>query len=100
MAEILAGKKTYVKVWAALICLTAVTAVVSEIELGQWNAPVAMAIAGTKAVLVAMFFMHLRYERSKIVWVWAIAGIFWLSILFVLSMSDYATRGFLNVPGR
>jgi cytochrome c oxidase subunit 4 len=100
MAEAVIGRKTYVLIWAVLICLTVVTALVSEIDLGQWNAPVAMAIASTKALLVAMFFMHLRYERSKIVWAWGIAGIFWLSILFVLSMSDYVTRGFLNVPGR
>jgi len=100
MAEAIVGRKTYILIWAALICLTIVTAVVSEIELGPWNAPVAMAIACTKALLVALFFMHLRYERSKIVWVWGIAGIFWLLILFSLSMSDYITRGFLKVPGR
>lgn len=100
MAETIVGRKTYVLIWAALICLTVTTAVVSGIELGQWNAPVAMAIAATKALLVALFFMHLRYERSKIVWVWALAGIFWLLILFILTMSDYITRGLLNVPGR
>ena len=100
MAEAIVGRRTYILIWAALICLTIVTAVVSEIELGPWNAPVAMAIACTKALLVALFFMHLRYERSKIVWVWGIAGIFWLLILFSLSMSDYITRGFLKVPGR
>ncbi len=100
MAEAIIARKKYILVWAALIILTVVTATVSEIDLGQWNAPVAMAIASTKALLVAMFFMHLRYEHSKMVWVWAIAGIFWLSILMVLSMADYTTRGFLAVPGR
>lgn len=100
MAETVIRKKTYVIIWGALVCLTVLTAVVSEIELGRWNAPVAMAIAGSKAILVAMFFMHLRYEHQKIVWVWAVAGLFWLSILFLLSMTDYTTRGFLRIPGR
>jgi cytochrome c oxidase subunit 4 len=100
MAEAIVRRKVFVIVWAVLICLTVLTATVSEIDLGQWNAPVAMAIAGTKALLVALFFMHLRYEHSKIVIVWAVAGLFWLSILLLLSMTDYITRGFLNVPGR
>jgi cytochrome c oxidase subunit 4 len=100
MAQAVIRKAVFVKVWAVLICLTVITAVVSEIDLGPWNTPVAMAIASTKVILVALFFMHLRYERSKIIRVWVIAGLFWLSILFLLSMSDYATRGFLRVPGR
>lgn len=99
MAEAIVKRKTFVVIWAVLICLTILTATVSEIELGHWNAPVALAIAGTKALLVALFFMHLRYEHSKIVMVWAIAGLFWLAILLLLSMTDYVTRGFLNVPG-
>ena len=100
MSEAIAKPKTFVIIWAVLICLTVLTATVSEIELGGWNAPVALAIAGTKALLVALFFMHLRYERSKIVIVWTIAGLFWLGILLLLSLTDYATRGFMNVPGR
>ncbi|MFB3916874.1 MAG: cytochrome C oxidase subunit IV family protein [Terriglobales bacterium] len=100
MAETVVGKKTYILVWAALMVLTALTGAVSFIDLHQWSSPVAMAIASLKAILVALFFMHLRYEKQKVIWVWAIAGVFWLSILFVLSMADYLTRGFLNVPGR
>jgi cytochrome c oxidase subunit 4 len=99
MAETIVPNRTYIVVWMALMGLTALTAAVSFVDLGAWSAPVAIAIAGSKAVLVALFFMHLRYERSKTVWVWAIAGLFWLSILFFLSMADYLTRGFLRVPG-
>ncbi len=100
MAETIVPRKTYVLVWIALMILTAVTAAVSFVNLGQWSAPVAMAIASTKALLVALFFMHLRYEHSKVVMVWAMAGIFWLSLLMVLSMADYITRGYLNIPGK
>jgi cytochrome c oxidase subunit 4 len=100
MAETIVRKRTYLVVWAGLMVLTSVTALVSCINLGQWNAPVALAIACTKALLVALFFMHLRYESSKIVWVWVLAGVFWLSVLFFLSMTDFLTRQFLNVPGK
>jgi cytochrome c oxidase subunit 4 len=100
MAEVIVSRKIYVLVWLALIVLTGVTAAVSFVNLGTWSAPVAMGIASVKVLLVALFFMHLRYTQSKIVWVWAIAGIFWLTILFCLSMTDYITRGYLRVPGK
>jgi cytochrome c oxidase subunit 4 len=48
---------------AALVALTAVTVVSSRVELGAFNVVVALAIATTKAVLVALFFMHLKYQN-------------------------------------
>jgi hypothetical protein len=33
-------------------------------------------------------------------WVVALAGFFWLSILLMLTATDYMTRNFLTVPGR
>jgi cytochrome c oxidase subunit 4 len=100
MTETIVSRRTYVLVWAALMILTVVTAAVSRVNLGDWSAAVAIFIACTKAALVALFFMHLRYEHSKIVTVWAVAGIFWLIILFFLSLTDYLTRNVLNVPGK
>ena len=100
MSEVVVKKTTYIGIWAALIVLTVVTALVSLVDLGMWSGPVALLIASCKALLVAMFFMHLRYENYKMVWIIAVAGIFWLSLLMVLSMTDYATRGFINVPGK
>lgn len=100
MAETIVHKRTYIYVWIALMVLTALTAGLSRIDLGPWSAPVAMAIASTKALLVALFFMHLRYEHSRIVWVWAVAGVFWLALLFFLTLTDFVTRGYLNVPGK
>ena len=99
MAEVVVKRKTFVIIWAVLICLTILTAVASEIEMGQWNAPVAMAIAGTKALLVALFFMHLRHSTilTKVV---VGGGMLWLGILLVLSLSDFVTRGWLPVPGK
>ncbi len=100
MSEIIVSKRTYILVWLALMCLTALTAGVSYLNLGEWSGFIAILIASTKALLVALFFMHLRYENQKMAWVVALAGFFWLSILFSLSMTDYATRNFLTVPGR
>ncbi len=100
MSEKVVRKRTYIWVWVALMCLTGLTGGVSFINLQRWSAPIAFAIALIKALLVATFFMHLLYEKQKIVWVWSAVGIVWLSIMIVLTMDDYVTRGFLHVPGR
>lgn len=100
MAETIVSKKTYVTVWVALMLLTTLTAGVSRLDLGEWSGFVAIAIASTKALLVALFFMHLRYTHQKMAWILALAGFFWLSILFGLSLTDYVTRNFFGVPGR
>jgi cytochrome c oxidase subunit IV len=100
MSEVVVGNRTYVLVWVSLIILTAATATISRIDLGEWSGFVAIAIASTKALLVALFFMHLRYTHQKMTWILALAGFFWLTILFSLSLTDYVTRNFLKVPGR
>lgn len=100
MAETIIRKKTYILVWAALICLTGLTAGLSFIDLHRWSTVVAFVIALIKSGLVVAFFMHLYYERQKTVWIWAGVGVFWLCILLVLTMNDYVTRGFIRVPGR
>jgi cytochrome c oxidase subunit IV len=100
MSEVVVSRKTYILVWLALMCLTVLTAGVSYINLGEWSGFVAILIASVKALLVALFFMHLRYEHQKMAWIVALAGFFWLSILFGLSMTDYTTRNFLQVPGK
>ena len=100
MSEQVVGKRVYLLVGAALLCLTAITAWVSWIDLGGWSAPVAIVIATIKASLVVLFFMHIRYEHQAMVWIWLAAGIFWFLILLALSMADYGTRGFIGIPGR
>lgn len=100
MAEQVVPKRTYIWVWVALMCLTGLTGGVSFINLGAWSTVIALAIAMVKALLVATFFMHLLYEKQKVVWIWSAAGIIFLSILIVLTMDDYVTRGFLRVPGK
>jgi cytochrome c oxidase subunit IV len=84
--------KGYFAVFLALLALTALTTGVAFIDLGGiGNVAVALAIAVTKAVLVALYFMHLRYS-SPLTVTFAGAGIFWLAILMALTLSDYITR--------
>lgn len=52
-------------VWLALMVLTAVTVYAAGIDFGYGNVVVALAIATTKATLVVLFFMHLKYENRS-----------------------------------
>jgi cytochrome c oxidase subunit 4 len=50
-------------VFAALIALTGLTVTAAQIDLGNLNLYIALAIAALKASLVVMFFMHLYWDR-------------------------------------
>ena len=97
MTEHIVPKKTYILVWMSLLILLAVTVAVSYIPLGWMNAAVVVGIAVTKAVIIIMFFMHVRYG-ARLIWVLAGAGFFWLCILFALTLSDYLTRIYMPLP--
>jgi cytochrome c oxidase subunit 4 len=81
----------YAIIFIALLALTAATCAISFINLGRMNAVVALVIAFGKALLVALFFMHLRYSPQLMRIVLA-AGLFWLGIMIALTMSDFLTR--------
>jgi len=98
-ASHLHGPRVYALILVTLLALTAATILVSYVDLGPFSTPIAFAIAGAKALLVVLFFMHLK-EAEGVLWLAALAGFFWLAILIVLSMSDFATRGFLPIPGK
>ena len=66
---------------AALMALTVLTVATSRIDLGEWNVVLALGIATTKAALVALFFMHLKYENKFQLVVLASAALF--AVLFV-----------------
>jgi len=89
----------YLLVFVSLLALTAATAYVSFIDLGPLNNVVALGIAFLKALLVVVFFMHLRHS-PRLVPLVACAAVLWLVILFALTLSDYLTRGWLGVAGR
>lgn len=65
------------KVFLALVGLTALTVYTGTMNLHGWDLSIAILIATTKASLVCMFFMHLKYDKPFI------GMIFLLSVLFV-----------------
>ena len=92
MSEHILSSKMYYGIWIALMVLTVVTAGVSFIDLGPFNTVVCLLIASVKAVLVILFFMHVKYTSEKLTKVVIISSIFWLLILLFLSLADYSTR--------
>jgi cytochrome c oxidase subunit IV len=86
------SSKFYYTIWIALLCLTGITAAVSFVDLGPFNAVVALVIATVKALLVVLFFMHVKYTSEKLTKIVFVSAIFWLFLLLALSMADYATR--------
>lgn len=86
----------YLVIFAALIVGTVLTVVVAKFDLGPLNNIVMLTVACAKALLVVLYFMHVRWS-TRLTWVVAASGFFWLIIMFTLTMQDYMTRGW--VPG-
>jgi len=97
----------YFVVFGALLVLTLATWLVAQIDLGWANDAVALAIAVTKALLVILFFMHVRHS-TRMTKLTALAGFAWLAILIFLTLNDYKTRytpqraepAFMETPGK
>jgi cytochrome c oxidase subunit 4 len=85
------GPKTYLLILLALFVLTATTTGVAFIDLGIWNPIVAIGIACFKAVLVILFFMHVRYS-SRVTMLTVGAGFFTFLVLITMTLSDYISR--------
>ncbi len=90
---------TYVKILLALLVATGVTTAVARVDLGAFSTVVALGIACGKMLLVALFFMHIRHS-NKLTRLVVVGGLLWLAILLLLTMTDFATRGILGVPGK
>lgn len=103
MSEHIVGAKSYVIVWAALLCLTVLTAGLSMIDLDwhgvPFNTVFAVAIACGKASLIALIFMHMKYAE-RVTQVAGVAALLWLAIMFVLTASDFLTRYFGTFPAQ
>jgi cytochrome c oxidase subunit IV len=91
--------RTYALVFATLLFLTLTTVMAAFVHMGRLNDVIALTIAVTKALLVLLYFMHLRHSPALTCMTVA-AGVFWLVTLIVLSMSDVLTRGWLATPGK
>lgn len=86
--------KVYVWTCVALLTLLALTWTIAYVDLGPFNLIVALAVAITKAMLIALFFMHIK-GSSRILHLAAVAGVIWLLIMISLTLGDYSTRGWV-----
>jgi cytochrome c oxidase subunit IV len=86
--------KVYFAVFFALLVGTGLTVFAATLDLGPFNAPVALGIATVKATLVVLFFMHVWDSGEKLIKLVVVGALFFLLILLGLTMADYATRTF------
>ena len=86
---------TYLLVFVALLCLTGLTVWAAGQDFGAMNTVVALGIAVTKATLVVLFFMHVKYGTS-LVKLFLASAIVWLGFLLLITLSDYRSRGWLS----
>jgi len=91
--------RTNIVIFVALLILLFATVGAAHLPLGPLHLPVALTIAAAKAVLIGLFFMHLYYRHSltRIV---SMASLLWLGILLALTLGDYLSRGWLDIPGK
>ncbi|HEY1498031.1 MAG TPA: cytochrome C oxidase subunit IV family protein [Acidobacteriaceae bacterium] len=89
--EHIVSPKVYLLIGTALLILTGTTAAVSYIDLGAFNAVVALAIACTKMTLVVLFFMHVKYS-SGLTKLTVAAGFLTFCVMIMMTMTDYVSR--------
>jgi cytochrome c oxidase subunit IV len=95
--HVVGNRFTYFLVFIALMVGTAITVLASYVHMGWLNTPVAMVIATTKAMLVILFFMHLK-DHPKLIKVTFAAAFFFFAILVAHTLSDYLSRDQLGMP--
>ncbi len=89
--------KAYLHIFGALLGLLGVTIGIAFIPTsahpwqGDLLTTIAFAIASAKALLIILYFMHVK-EGTKLIWIVAASGFIWLVILFTLTFNDYAAR--------
>ncbi len=92
--------RTLALVFGVLLFLTLVTAVTARIDLGPLNVPLALIIAGSKAILVALIFMALKYD-NKVNLLVLVLGVVFAVVFLALTLADTEFRGEIGItePG-
>ena len=90
--------RIYLAIFATLMVLTGLTVWVAFYDLGPLNTLAALGIAVTKATLVILFFMHVKYS-SRLTWMVVGSGFVFLAIMVAFTMADVVSRGWLGTPG-
>jgi cytochrome c oxidase subunit IV len=91
MKEPIIPIRTYTFVFIALLILAGATTAVAYVDLGVFNIVIAMVIATSKMLLVALFFMHLRYKPG-LTRTAGVVGLFWLGLLVAFTLADVFSR--------
>ena len=93
-------KSLYFKIFGALMLLLILTVGAAYVPFGgNLNIIVAMTIAVIKAMLIVLFFMHVR-DSDKVTWVFASSALVWMFILVALTLTDYRSRDWFQMPGK
>jgi cytochrome c oxidase subunit IV len=81
----------YSLVFASLLAGTLITVLAADVDLGVFNPVIALGIACTKAVIVILFFMHVKYQ-SNLIKMTVASGFFTFIVLITMTLSDYLSR--------
>ena len=81
----------YAMVFGTLLVFTAITVGAAFVDLKVFNPIIALAIACFKAVVVILFFMHVKFQ-SRLIKMTVAAGFFTFLILITMTLSDYISR--------
>lgn len=99
MTAHVASIRTNITIFVLLLVLLLATVGAAYLPLGPVHFPAAMLIATAKAVLIALYFMHMKYSHRLTAVVFT-ASFLWLAIMLALTVSDYLTRGWIDIPGK
>jgi cytochrome c oxidase subunit IV len=99
MKQHVASVRTNIVVFVLLLVLLLVTVGAAYVPMGPLHFPVAMSIAAIKAVLIVLFFMHALHSH-RLTLVICVASLLWLAIMIGLTLSDYHSRGWLDILGK
>jgi len=102
LSDHVVSPKLYIAVFVGLLVLTGVTVWAAGRDFGFLTIPLisltlnlntvtAIGIAATKATLVILFFMHVRWA-GKLVQLFVASGFIWLGILIAITLADYVSR--------
>lgn len=91
--------RAYFLTFAALVVLLGAAILAAYAPLGRLHLSVTLTIAATKALLIMLIFMHLRFS-NRLTWAFASGAFLWLGIMIALTFSDYLTRDWLAIPSK
>ena len=95
MSEHVVPVRLYLAICVILLALTYLTVQVAFFDLGPFNTLAALGIASVKALLVILYFMHVRYS-PRLISVVISSGLLFIGILLILTLSDYMSRGWVS----